>query len=346
MTTNSNLVIRTQAVGDQQTTSRLNRVRASLSGMATSVRSTFSPILGLGLLTGILGGGLLSIASSGGEASNAMVRLQSIMDRMLAPLFELSNRFLDWFETLSTGQQTALLLGGAITFLARGIIGGVLVRALGTASGAFAAMWAVALGPVGLIIAGILAIAASAYFLYTRFQTLRDGVREYAGIALRSLNFILTGMRQLIAAGLTLGHILRNPAAITDVEGVFRRADALLNDAILSLDPSVEGRLRNLSFRGRTNTPLSVLEAQGGRSSLLRQDGQGLFSLTPGERNLLNRANPFSGYQDPRSRTNRFDQTGGGDTYYNFGITAEQLLREQQRAAGDPALQTRDNGGP
>lgn len=130
MTTPVDITVRER--GAAQTTSRLNAVKTSLIGIGTAARGTFGGLLGANLLTGLLGGGLISLALSGGEASNSMIRLQSIMENMLGPLFRIIEAFLDWFELLTPLQQALVVLGIVLTGLGLRTIGLFIYRLLAT----------------------------------------------------------------------------------------------------------------------------------------------------------------------------------------------------------------------
>lgn len=113
----SGLSVPINTPGAAQSTSRI-------AALGRSVRGLTSPLLGGGLLTGLLGGSLLSLALSGGTASNAMIRFQDILETLFAPVGQLSNQFLDWFEQLPTGVQRLFAISaaiGGVALAARGL---------------------------------------------------------------------------------------------------------------------------------------------------------------------------------------------------------------------------------
>ena len=113
------IVIRTSAPGAERTRGRLRAVRNEVTAVGGATRGIFSSFVGGALLGGLFGGALLGIVASGGQASNSMVRLSSVLEGLLEPIFRVIDGFLDWFESLSTLQQGLLITGGILLWLGR-----------------------------------------------------------------------------------------------------------------------------------------------------------------------------------------------------------------------------------
>ena len=298
--------VQARPVGVQQTTQQLR-------GLGSSLRSLATPLLGGGLLTGLLGGSLLSLALGGGTASNAMIRLQDTLERLFAPLGQLFNQFLDWFDQLPTWAQYTLALGTAFTFLL-GPIRAVGAALLGLGLKAFA-------NPIGLIVLAVIALAAAFYLLLTRVEPFRNFIRDLQ----EGFNNLPGPIRTAIN---TLAGFL------IPLLGIYR-----LGTAIRELfSGNFSGAWR--AFTGQSDndliTPGGQLRVLPQQSDFFRQPGADFFALTPFERNLLGGIGLV-----PGATTNN---QGGNNIVNVNNIYTPYPDRTEERLA-DQNLRDRLNGG-
>ena len=116
--TTQQVTIQTSAPGATQTRRQLLGVGAALSTLGKEARGTFLPILGVGVLSGIVGGSLLGMALAGGSAANSMVVLQSALIGLLDPLISLIPPLVEWFTLLPSWAQYAIIAAGAALLMA------------------------------------------------------------------------------------------------------------------------------------------------------------------------------------------------------------------------------------
>lgn len=103
--------------GAEETSRRLRGVSAAVGGVATQARRSFSPLLGMNVITGLLGGSLIGMALAGGSGANAMLRLQSAVADLLDPFVSLLAVAVEWFARLPTWVQYLIALGVVIIAL-------------------------------------------------------------------------------------------------------------------------------------------------------------------------------------------------------------------------------------
>ena len=153
--------------GDVESERRLNRVQGGVSRLGKSVKGLGLPLLGGGLLVGLLGGSLLGLALSSGAASNALFRIRDSLTQMLntalEPILPKLYQFLEWFDALPQGQQQLILLGVAALL----------------AIGPLKALWGVLAG-----IAGVVGVAKGALLV---FVVIAVGAFAVLGLAIYDL---------------------------------------------------------------------------------------------------------------------------------------------------------------
>lgn len=175
--------VRTSAPGAKAAAQDLRQVRQGVTGLGQSAVGIMPALGGAGLLTGLLGGSLIGLASATGAASNAGIRLTSILEDMIESLLSPLQPALDWFESLDEKMQAAIIGGTALAGVFRNKIPGALRAMKGP------------LGVIGLITAGF----AAAYTQSDDFKGLVDGALKGALEGLRSLTADLKSDWEAIA---------------------------------------------------------------------------------------------------------------------------------------------------
>ena len=381
MTTPVNIVVRER--GSQETSSKLNRVRTSLVGIGAATKGTFSSILGASLLTGLLGGGLISLALSGGEASNSLIRLQSIMEELIRPMFKLLEVFLDWFETLSPLQQGLLILATILLWLGRRVIFGVLFgiakaiisfigfwyavfRVFGIVSllsigltklGAFLGTTA---GIVGSVIVGVLLLVLALYFLETRFRGVSTVINDYI---IRPLNAVIQKINQVITAFSLLDDVATGRITIQEAGRAVRAAGG----DIFARSAEEGSRIPIVNFSAVQQIPFRLPgEEQGEQRQPISGFRLPTVPLVP--QIPINQQNPSGFFRQPDQGI--FDltpleqrpidaisdlisrvfgsgqQNVGNNNIYHFGVSQDQISRDFNDLYNNPNIRSRANGGP
>ena len=78
--------VNVRARGAKQAAADIDRTSRATRGLGRSARRLGLPLLGAGLLTGFLGGSLLSLAANSGAGANAVLRLQSTLEQLFDTL--------------------------------------------------------------------------------------------------------------------------------------------------------------------------------------------------------------------------------------------------------------------
>lgn len=177
-----------------------------------------------------------SIEQLKGSLETAAITIGSIVIPAVRGLVDGLNGLLGAFLELSPGAQSAVLnIAGAVAaFL---LVGGTalkLITILRDLKIALATTWATALGPIALIIAAILAVAAAVFILYQRFQPVRT-VIDAVGNALKTAFLAMVPIFNTIVAGVqNFIRVLQGTAAGgTGFVGFMGRLGAILRDVVI-----------------------------------------------------------------------------------------------------------------
>lgn len=181
-----------------------------------------------------------SIEQLKGSLETAAITIGSIVIPAIRGLVDGVNTLVGAFLALSPGAQSAalniaaaagafLLVGGAAlkvtAFLSR------LPTILASVRAGFITMWASALGPVGIIVGLILALAAAIFILYQRFQPVRDVVNAVGSFLASTFGPILA---QVILGVQNFIRVLQGTAAGgTGFVGFMGRLGAILRDVVI-----------------------------------------------------------------------------------------------------------------
>ena len=312
MTTRGDQIdVRVRERGAAETTNRLNRVRGAVRGVGRATTGALLPLIGGSLLAGVFGFSLLSLATSGGAASNAMVRLQATLERLIGPFIPLLVKVVEFLSLLPTWALGVLV----VAFLMRG----VLIAAIGAAAGALAGFLGISTG--GLVLA-IIAIGIAFYLLYTRFKPVRDGVHAGLDLLIDDTNRWITRLLQGINI---LDRVSKAGAAFEE-------------------NPFDFGAIRRAYRSGGTLIPPHIIAGaripQVPRPDESNFEREGLFSLLPFERRVLGLATPSTRTIGPAPAP------GPQITYNNYGLSVEEINRRLRDALNDPQLRRRHQGGP
>ena len=163
-------------------------------------------------------------------------RLVPVLEPLIAAVTTIVQRFAEWSETMpglsSAVVITAVALGALALVAGVALIGaGLLAGAMGTlgitmigVTGAATAMWVAITGPVGLIVLGILGIAAAGAYLYNRFDGVRivvdalwQAIQDFARDSVAALEPLIELLGGIVGLFSGLGSLLQIPQTI-DVE--------------------------------------------------------------------------------------------------------------------------------
>ena len=135
MTSRDEVRIDIEVEGGAKAERQFNRAEKGARGLGRSTRGLINPLLGAGLVAGILGGGLLGLALSSGAASNSIFRIQGALEGLVGGFFRNVEPGIDraaaQFEKLPIGAQLAVAGAGVILSIG-------LVAAISAAGGAVA----------------------------------------------------------------------------------------------------------------------------------------------------------------------------------------------------------------
>ena len=88
MTSRNEVQIDIEVEGGARAERQFNRAEKGARGLGRSTRGLINPLLGAGLVAGILGGGLLGLgAQSSGSASNSIFRIQGALEGLVGTIF-------------------------------------------------------------------------------------------------------------------------------------------------------------------------------------------------------------------------------------------------------------------
>ena len=329
---------RTSAPGADRASRSLAAVATRLEAIGKRSRELTQPLFSGGIAALLLGGGFLALAVNSGIAGNALTRFQSALDEAIAPVWNLLDAFVGLFERMPLWAQR-LVVFGLLFLVVGGYIAGLAARAipfliaafgrlggvLGALRGAFLATWAVALGPVGLIVIGILGIAAALYFAATRSETFRQGFED-------ATNWMINRANDLLGILYTIGDV-------TTGIGAAIGAIASGRNPITAFQDAQTGGLRDTGFR------IPAYDIPGNRSGFHQGDG----ILTPAERALLDRitGSVGGGFGFLGGAPGAAPAPGAGGPVINYYGASAQQLEDFYRTYGvDPATQQLLNGGP
>ena len=376
--TTEHIPIRTSAPGAVQTRSQLNAVAASVTAVGTATRGVFSTFVGGGLLAGLFGVTLLSVASSSGEASNAQIRLQDTLEDFLGPAYRAIDAIIQWYRELTVLEQVLSGLGVALLLFLRGPIANLLLRLVTLLAGItgltttvklFIAAFAGAIGTIATIVAIVGLAAIAFYFLYTRFEQFRRGVDSevIGGInelivgfnqGIDVLNLFIRGIDYVIDKLQELNEWLtftlpRLEVDLPDIPGL--STDLRINVGGQAFSPL--GEALNLPERRLGPTPqiphIPTIQPLADRipEQFLRQEGQSLFSLTEFERSILDHVDfgllgnddrGIGGTTAPLPQYQPLSQ----DTINNFNFSTLVSPEQFRDGLADPNTRARANGGP
>lgn len=346
-TSNDNIGVNIRETGGEQTRRSLRQTAGAVSNLAGTARRSFSPLLGLGLISGLLGGGLLALGLSSGVASNAMFRLQSSLEALLQPLVNLLIPAIDLFSRMPVWAQYMLLLAGAAIILAPSLI------KVGAAIAGLGAPVLLAIG-AGLLLAGLF------YFLITRSETFRNVFASVINLVLTDFKNLVNGVAEginiiralwdglealFVSSGLPT--VIANIAAgLQDVfAGNFasglNRLNTALNDIAVPRISAFQQAYtsRRASFR----QPISELSFSSPTGNIVAPD---YTSLSPLENNILDFfRDAFAGQGGAPLPATQF-APGSVTTNNYFGLSVDEQQRRVAQFASDPNAQGRLNGGP
>jgi TP901 family phage tail tape measure protein len=177
-----------------------------------------------------------SIEQLKGSLETAAITLGSVVIPALRGIVDGVNAVVGAFLGLSGSTQSAIvnLAGAAAAFL---LVGGAILKiisVLKAARVAFVLTWAAAGGPVTIIIAIVLALAAAVFVLYQRFQPVRTVV-DAVGNALKTAFIAVLPIIQTIVVGFqNFLRVLQGTAAGgTGFVGFMGRLGAILRDVVI-----------------------------------------------------------------------------------------------------------------
>lgn len=162
MTSRNEVRIDIEVEGGARAERQFDRAEKGVRDLGRSTRGLINPLLGAGLVSGILGGGLLGLALSSGSASNGLIRMQGALEGLASTIFRSLEPGIDFaatqFEKLPVAAQLGVL--GVAT-----ILGVVLAKLIVTAATGIAAAVTgfVAAGISGPLVAGVISAVASTF---------------------------------------------------------------------------------------------------------------------------------------------------------------------------------------
>lgn len=130
MTTNDETIrVGVEVDGANEARRDLKGVSRETRGVGKASRGLFLPFLGAALLGGLFASSLSGIALGGGDAGNALYRIQGALEQVANTIARVVLPFLDpiiaWFEELPSWAQASLLVAAAINVFstALGVVG-------------------------------------------------------------------------------------------------------------------------------------------------------------------------------------------------------------------------------
>ena len=164
MTSRNEVRIDIEVEGGAKAERQFGRAEKGARGLGRSTRGLINPLLGAGLVAGILGGGLLGLALSSGSASNSIFRIQGAMEGLIGTITRSLEPAIDraasFFEKLPVAAQLGVVATAAI-------LGVVFVKLIGIAAGKIAVAISTHIGAaitstIAPLVAGLTAAAAAA----------------------------------------------------------------------------------------------------------------------------------------------------------------------------------------
>ena len=164
MTSRNEVRIDIEVEGGAKAERQFNRAEKGARGLGRSTRGLINPLLGAGLVAGILGGGLLGLALSSGSASNSIFRIQGAMEGLIGTITRSLEPAIDraasFFEKLPVAAQLGVVATAAV-------LGVVFVKLIGIAAGKIAVAISTHIGAaitstIAPLVAGLTAAAAAA----------------------------------------------------------------------------------------------------------------------------------------------------------------------------------------
>lgn len=151
-----------------------------------------------------------------GSLKIAAMKFGTVIIPHLIKFLEKITKVLEYLENLDPAtKKTILILGGIVAVLGPLImLLGTLTTAIGMATMAFPLFWAAVTGPVGLIIAGIVALIGLGTYLYNKYKPFADlinnilkGIKEFFVNSIFGKMFSVLGMSRKIGeiAGTNIG---------------------------------------------------------------------------------------------------------------------------------------------
>ena len=164
MTSRNEVRIDIEVEGGAKAERQFNRAEKGARGLGRSTRGLINPLLGAGLVAGILGGGLLGLALSSGSASNSIFRIQGAMEGLIGTITRSLEPAIDraasFFEKLPVAAQLGVVATAAV-------LGVVFVKLIGIAAGKIAVAISTHIGAaitstIAPLVAGLTAATAAA----------------------------------------------------------------------------------------------------------------------------------------------------------------------------------------